>query len=260
MRVIGRHLSKLLAIAGLGFSLAACQTTASLHDSLKSKPLVRDGSARVVVMTPDIELFEVQASGLKRPMADWTAAANKHVRAALEQCLEEVKLNRVAFRTEGLDAEARQRVERLNNLHAAVSSSIVAHQLLPQFHLPNKVNKFDWSLGPGAASIGESHEARYGLYLHIRDYYASADRAAMVAATVIIGALAGVAVAPAGGVQVGYASLVDLETGDILWFNKLQRGQGDLRKATPALETIATILGNFPYGQCTPPPSEDEQV
>jgi hypothetical protein len=46
--------------------------------------------------------------------------------------------------------------------------------------------------------------------------------------------------------QVGYASLVDLNTGQILWFNRLVRGSGDLREADKATETLDALLANFP--------------
>jgi hypothetical protein len=49
-----------------------------------------------------------------------------------------------------------------------------------------------------------------------------------------------------GGRQTGYASLVDLNSGQILWFNRLQRGSGDLREAGKAAETLNALLTEFP--------------
>ena len=50
----------------------------------------------------------------------------------------------------------------------------------------------------------------------------------------------------AGGVQVGYASLVDLKTGQIAWFNRLIRASGDMREQEPAKLSIDLLLANFP--------------
>ena len=50
----------------------------------------------------------------------------------------------------------------------------------------------------------------------------------------------------AGGMQVGYASPVDLNSGKVLWFNQIQRGTGDLRERTAAEESVAALLSNFP--------------
>ena len=53
-------------------------------------------------------------------------------------------------------------------------------------------------------------------------------------------ALAVLGVGVGGGQQTGYASLVELETGQVLWFNQLLRASGDLREAEKAAETIDT--------------------
>jgi hypothetical protein len=45
---------------------------------------------------------------------------------------------------------------------------------------------------------------------------------------------------------VGYASLVDLRDGRIVWYNDVRRASGDLREAQPALETVEALLKNFP--------------
>ena len=49
-----------------------------------------------------------------------------------------------------------------------------------------------------------------------------------------------------GGTQAAYASLVDLQTGRVVWFNDLDRMWGDLREAQPAAETVETLLKGFP--------------
>ena len=57
-------------------------------------------------------------------------------------------------------------------------------------------------------------------------------------------ALFGVAVS--GGQQVGFASLVDLRTGNIVWFNRIMNGTGDLRTADPAQKTVEDLLRELP--------------
>ena len=49
-----------------------------------------------------------------------------------------------------------------------------------------------------------------------------------------------------GGFQIGFASLVDLKTGEIVWFNRLIRGAGDLREAEKAEGTMKLLLKDFP--------------
>jgi hypothetical protein len=82
--------------------------------------------------------------------------------------------------------------------------------------------------------------ARYGLFVWVRDSYATAERKAAMVALALLG------VGVSGGVQTGYASLVDLQTGRVVWFNRLARATGDLREAAAAKESIEALLSNFP--------------
>jgi len=49
-----------------------------------------------------------------------------------------------------------------------------------------------------------------------------------------------------GGTQVGFASLVDLKSGEVVWFNRLARGSGDMRHEKGAKDTVGALLANFP--------------
>ena len=109
--------------------------------------------------------------------------------------------------------------------------------------LPSKGENFDWSLGPGVASIGQQHDADYALFVHYRDYQASGGRVAFA----VLAAAAGVGV-PMGG-EMGFASLVDLKSGDIVWFNRVIAGSGELRKPDGAAATVNGLLAGIPTSQ-----------
>jgi hypothetical protein len=112
--------------------------------------------------------------------------------------------------------------------------------------LPTKEGKLDWSMGEPVRLIKQMTGADYALFSWVRDSYASDERkAAMVAIAVLS---LGRAVAT-GGVQTGYASLVDLNTGQVMWFNRLSRASGDLREAEKAAETIDSLLDTFPVAK-----------
>jgi hypothetical protein len=88
------------------------------------------------------------------------------------------------------------------------------------------------------AAIARSHDADYALFLFVRDSYATAGRVAVI----VVGALLGAGIP--GGAQVGFASVVDLKTGDIVWFNRLLRPQGDLRTPDAAAETVKALVAD----------------
>lgn len=190
----------------------------------------------VVIMPSDIELFEISAGGVPEPKADWTDAASKHFRAALNAKRKLLDIKSVVLSDQDADE-----VAEINALHAAVARAISMHHFGAGFlQLPTKDGKLDWSLGEPVRVIKQKTGADYAFFSWIRDSYASGERIATMIAFALLG------VGMSGGAQVGYASLVDLNTGKILWFNRLVRASGDLREADKATETLNVLLENFP--------------
>lgn len=194
-------------------------------------------NAKIVVMPTDIELFSVSAGGIAEPKADWTDAANRYFKAALSKKKTGLGVDSVDLSEKDADDLA-----EINTLHAAIARSIQAHHFGPGIlRLPTKDGKLDWSLGDPVREIGQRTGAQYALFSWIRDSYASPER---IAATIAL-AFIGIGIAP-GGMQQGYASLVDLSTGRVVWFNHLMRGYGGLREPEKAAETLDALLTNFP--------------
>jgi hypothetical protein len=131
--------------------------------------------------------------------------------------------------------------DRLVKLHDAVGAAIILHKYVPAFQqLPTKEGKFDWSLGAGAKRLRDRTGADYALFVVLRDSYASPGRAAAIVGAVLLHVII------PGGQQVGFASLVDLATGDIVWFNRLIDPAGDLRQADPARWAVRNLLAGLP--------------
>lgn len=227
-------LRRLLVFASLFiFACAAAWGQSNLAEGFKAIP----PEAKILLMPIDLELFSVSGGGVLEPRADWTDAASKHMKSAL-------LAKKRSLRASSLELDERDADDfaEVNSLHAAIARSIAFHHFGPNiFRLPTKEGKLDWSMGEAVKPLKAKTGADYALFTWMRDSYVSGER---VAAVVIL-ALFGVAMAP-GGMQVGYASLVDLNTGQILWFNRLSRGSGDLREAEKAAETLDALLANFP--------------
>lgn len=193
-------------------------------------------AARVVVVPPDVELFSISAGGVLEPKADWTEAAHNHIHNAVHDFESSTGLSMVDLK----EADADE-FDELSSLHAAVARSIALHHFGPSnLALPTKNGQLDWSLGDAVAPLRQKTEADYALFIWVRDSYASAERQA----TMVVMALLGVGLY--GGVQTGYASLVDLRNGQVVWFNRLARASGDLREAAKARESVKALLTDFP--------------
>lgn len=193
-------------------------------------------NAKVVLMPTDIELFSISGGGVLEPKADWTEAASRHFKAALAEKKRSIGLSAMELTDKDADE-----FDEVNNLHAAVARSIALHHFGPGFFvLPTKEGKLDWSMGDSVKGIREKTGADYALFSWVRDSYASAERIAAMIGLALLGVGIG------GGIQVGYASLVDLSSGRVVWFNRLGRATGDLREAKPAAETVEALLDKFP--------------
>lgn len=221
-----------LCLLGLSLALASQAQTASRNLAPGFDTLPKD--AKVAIAPLDVELFEVSAGGVLSPKADWTEAANKHMGAALRN-----KASSLGASVQFIDDKVADDHAELLHLYGAVARSISLHHM-GGLRLPTKEDKLDWSFGETLRPLREATGARYGLFTWMRDSYASAERKAMMVGLALLGIGVG------GGVQVGYASLIDLETGQVLWFNQSISGFGDLRDEKSATASVAGLLNGFP--------------
>lgn len=223
-------------IGALLLPWAAAQTGAAADKHLAPGFTQLQAQDRVLLMPIDVELFSLSAGGVAEPRADWTETALHLMTEAIRARKREAKVEVVELKPEQADEAA-----ELIGLHAAVAQSIALHQFAgSEWALPSKQGRLDWSFGDAMQPVKEISGARYALFVWVRDSYASAERKAAMVAMALLG------VGLSGGVQIGYASLVELDTGRVVWFNLLARAYGDLREPKPARESIDALLTGFP--------------
>jgi hypothetical protein len=229
-------LGRIAAIAAT-LLVAGCATKSLQQiSSLRTE----SGPTSIVLMPVDVELSELTAAGLLEPKADWTEAAREHFRDALRAEKEARGLRMVEYDEGKATPERLDELNQVSKLHGLIGQSILLHEFVGPFKLPTKQAGFDWSVGPAVRALKEQTGADYALFSFVRDSYASAGRAAMI----VVGAVLGVGVP--GGQQLGFVSLVDLNSGNVVWFNRLARGSGDMRSLEAARETAKTLLTGLP--------------
>ena len=228
------------ALALLGLMLAAC---AQAPGTVRSDASVRpQPGARVLIMPPDVEVSELTVGGLLEPNAAWTAAAEANIDRALMNMLTGMSAEPVRFNPKG-KLIRKPAVAQLIKLHSVVGSSILLYEYGVGPRLLNKKNGFDWTLGRDAAILGKAYKADYALFVYFRDSFSSDARIALNVVSAIVGA--GIR----GGQQLGFASLVDLRSGKIAWFNIMARGTGDLRETEAALDASRVLLSELPLSR-----------
>lgn len=144
----------------------------------------------------------------------------------------------------GLDPEIA--AAEYNALHGAVVQAILLHKYgLGGGKLPTKKEAFSYTLGPGTARLSEISGANYGLFIMTNDQFASSGRKAMQVMGAL-GCIIGACMIVSGGVHVAYVSLVELDTGNVVWFNVLRGSDGDVREEEGARAMVRSIMANMP--------------
>jgi hypothetical protein len=247
-----RHLGIALALA-LSVPVAGCVQTRQFADLQFTVP---QGDYRLLVMRPDVTVNSVTTGGMPEPRADWTEQARTHIIAALraQQAARGGNVRILARRSE-LAGVPEDKVADLERLHSAVGNSIALHKYLGA-ELPTKPRRgLDYTLGAEAVELGRKTGYDYALFMHAEDNIVSSGRVALQVLGVA-GCFVGFC-APniGGGGQFAYASLVDLKTGDVVWFNVVQTGSqiagvkfGDIRSPQGAAQLVERLTGRMRPG------------
>jgi hypothetical protein len=223
-------LKKLFALSAL-LVLAACATASptTFSGQFEAPP----ANSRVVVMTPNVQLAILSAAGIPEPREDWSISGRDNLAASIAAHIQSENHTPSALDpSTAMDG----RVGQIIRLHDAVGASLMQRAMLP-----TQRDRFEWTLGEGVTELGAAHNADYALFIGANGSYASAGRVA-----VMIGLAAlGVGV-PLGG-QVAYASLVDLRTGNVIWFNTMIAAPNqDMRDPEGAQSLVQTLMRGAP--------------
>lgn len=214
----------LLAMAALG----GCTSTRDM-----TMPGYRlSGPLSLALPRADVEVGRISIGGVAQADAARTARSRAEIERALSAFLRGDRVTPVPAAPALAEYEA---------LHRTVATSIALHKY-GEVPLPTKRGRFDWTLGPGVRSaIGAGDHA---LFLTVRSYESDDGRKAMAVAGAI-GCIVGLCLLPGGGEHIAYGSLVDVRSGDIVWFNVMTGGVGDPATPAGADALIARLLGSM---------------
>jgi len=241
---------------GLALSLlaAGCVQMKQYADQQFTPP---EGDYKLLVLRPDVTVGSITTGGMIEPRADWTDQARASITTALrnQQATHGGKVT-VIDRRDALAGVAPDELAEVERLNAAVAQSIVVHKYLGDY-LPTKRGKgLDWTLGQDAVRLGQKTGYDYALFMHAEDQVASSGRIAL-GVLGLAGCIVGFCAPNIGGAQqLDYASLVDLRTGQVVWFNVVIAGSempgikfGDLRTPDGAAQMVDRLLGRMKPGQ-----------
>ena len=247
-----RQLGLAVALA-LSVSLTACVQTRQFADVNFAPP---QGDYKLLVMRPDVTVGSIGLGGMVQPRADWTEQARANIIAALKaENAERGGEAIVLERRDALPGVSADTIADLERLHNAVGQSIALHKYFGAY-LPTKTGKgLDYTLGEQAVELGRKTGYDYALFMHAEDAIASTGRTA-VQVLGIAGCFIGFCSPSGGSNQMAYASLVDLRTGEVVWFNVVQTGSqlpgvkfGDIRNPQGAATMVERLVGRMKPGR-----------
>lgn len=206
---------------------------------------------KVVVFRPDVQVGSMRVGGLDDANADWTQTARTNIQKSMEAA-GEVRDYHVKFLgdADGADGDL---LNDYRGLFEAVAAEAFQHSLTGN-HLPTKLApkvaseakeyRLDWTLGDQAQRLKSVTGGDYALFFVTHDAYGDAGR--KVAQLLMAGLLR--TYMPAG-IHIGYAGLVDLADGRIVWLNFNPVMGGDVRTADGADKRVRELLAGFPARQ-----------
>ena len=241
-----------LALAA-SVALSGCVQTRQFADVQFTPP---QGEYKLLVLRPDVTVGSLTTGGMVEPRADWTEQARTNIISALraQQAARGGNVTIIEHRNQlpGVPEQELADVERLNFV---VDESIVQHKYLGDY-LPTKRGRgLDWTLGADAVKLGQKTGYDYALFLHAEDQVASTGRVAL-GVIGLAGCFVGFCAPNVGGAtQLDYASLVDLKTGEVVWFNVVDAASqvpgikfGNLRTPEGAAQMVERLLGRMKPG------------
>lgn len=210
-------------------------------------PLGEQLPVDVVVLPVKFEVFSVTAGNALELQKEQTEAAERNIRTAFEVLQEPFGH---AFRWHempDLSEEEQLILEEhvlLHDLIVGTASNNLTESRSTWKHLQDD---FDMGVGEGLSYLAERSGADYALMVSGVDMNATGGRALM--GFVMIAAVG--AALPQGGSDIRF-SLIDLRTGDIVWFNNsLSLQNEDPREPIGACEMTGEMLAEYPDGFVT---------
>ncbi len=255
----------------LSMLIAGCGSPARLqHVVAFNRP---ESGFSVLLMPPDVQL-EQRGLIASKARVDWAAEARQKMEAIVRDILESKNvLVGVFLATDSRASEAQE---------AALAQQRLLFQQLAERSVYVGGGRAGYIIGasrfsfaPVLSDLRQASDARYALFLALHDRYSSPERvvgqvalgALFIASVVFLGVpltpleldnagprYASYRAAPAINAtrsgsgcpeQTGYASLIDLDTGDLVWLNRVFEGCSDLRDPDDLRNTLELLLSGL---------------
>ena len=195
-----------------------------------------EDNPKILLMPIDIEICELTLAGMCEPKASWTTTSKENIILSFKEFLSKrnASLNDYNKQNESED------LIQIIKLHTQMGQEIINNEY-GALKLPTK-EEFNWSLGKKIKLLKNEYKTDYAIFIFFRDQYSSTKRVIYNIVTAVLFP----GIIPIGGSQLAFASLVNLNDGQITWFNGYYRSFGDVRDLEKAKDTVNVLFEDFP--------------
>lgn len=201
---------------------------------------LRPGTARILLLEPSVRVGAQSTGGMFEPNADWTAQARENVEHELAKV--QNNLGNEIVRLDFDDSPITEPLQKYHALFGAVAGSVIEFQFFKGNRLPTKKKEetFAWTVGPQLKDLAVLKGFDYILLIRTRDAYGSTGRKILQ----VVAMFGGIPVS--SGEHIGYAGLIDVKSGDLVWLNADMEMGGDVRTVDGAAKRVGQLLEGFP--------------
>ena len=194
---------------------------------------------KVVLLPPQVFVYELSAGGVPTRMADWESTARSNLAGAATRLARDNKLFELVP-APVLDPVLADQLEAHIGLYDRVAQSVFVYGRGDQSAWAHKKNEFDYTVGPGLDFLRVQTGADAALIVLGSDYISSGGRRAAFIAGLVLGI----------GIPLGQsfitAGIVDLKTGDVQWMSFDSSATMDTRDAGDVDSLFQSLYETWP--------------
>jgi len=240
-----RLASRFVPVAIAVLILAGCAGgTSAVHRSL-SDAAERTLPRKVLLLPVEVQMHEVSTGGVVEKVDAWTQTASGHA----DKYIRELSAGSGAFQIldspQLTDAQRAQLEQHIALYEVVAGSAYFAGQ--SQIAVwQERAKSFDYTLGPGLKPLADGTGIDAAMIVIGSDHISSTGRRAALVMGLVLGALAGVAVAPQGGVSFISVGVVDMRTGNLLWLGTEHSQTTDFRNEPDVRRLLEALFRTYP--------------
>jgi hypothetical protein len=218
-----------------------------------SKTAVHEGLARdpghmprkILLLPADVRVHEISTGGVVEQVDAWTTVASGHA----DQFVRALAADKGAFELVDAPVLSEEQKGVLDQHialydHVAGSAYIARASVYPAWR--ERAKTFDYTLGSGLKPLADKTGIEAAMIISGSDYISSAGRKAAMVMGTIVAAAFGAIIVPQGGTSFLSVGVVDLRTGDLLWFGTDQSQATDLRNAPDVKGMLDGLFKTYP--------------